>query len=63
VKRSVKWFNKRAEQNTNSRISELPLLMSLGPSSQINEQRKTDSENNKFFRVGDSEIGGEEVVG
>ena len=63
MKRSIRWFNQRSTQNTRTRIADLPILISTGPSAQINEERRVNEDGDEFFVVGESEVGGEEVVG
>ncbi len=63
MKRSTAWFNKRVHQNTATNVAQLPLLAVLGPSTQMQSERREDGHGKKLFVVGESIIGEEEVVG
>ena len=56
------WFNQRARENTQSRIASLPATFSAGNNTPGEDTRKKDEDDNDFFVVGETEIGGEEVV-
>jgi len=56
------WFNQRARENTQSRVSNLPATLSAGNNTPGEDTRQKNDDDNAFFVVGETEIGGEEVV-
>ena len=62
---ATRWFQRSAQQDTLTRVSTLPTLMRLGPNLQASteQKKKEDSNQEKYFIAGESEVGGEEVVG
>jgi hypothetical protein len=63
MKRSDRWFNERAVQDTRLRVSTLPVLARVGPDNPVEPHRDKNSKGNSYFKVGKTEVGGEEVVG
>jgi len=63
MKRSDRWFLSRATQDTRTRVATLPVLAQLGPNNTSEPTRDRNQKDEKYFEVGKSEIGGEEVVG
>lgn len=44
-------------------IQDIPVLVSMGPNVNMNQDKQTNEKGEKLFVVGRSVIGGEEVVG
>jgi hypothetical protein len=63
MKRSTRWFQNIAQQDTTSRMAILPVLAKTGPASAAEPHLDTNSQGQTQFKVGTSEVGGEEVVG
>jgi hypothetical protein len=65
MKNSIRWFNKNAEQSTRKNFESTKVISMMGPhcQSQVSQYEIEKVNNEKYFIVGDSEIGGEEVVG
>ena len=63
--RATTWFTSQIVQDTRANISQLPVIVAVGPNVQP-EPDKRDKErqrSQKVFEVGKTEIGGDEVVG
>lgn len=63
MNRSTRWFNKHNEQTVRMGIQDFPVLTSMGPNVNMNQDKQTNEKGEKLFVVGRSVIGGEEVVG
>lgn len=63
MRTSHNWFQGKSEQNTFSRLAELPTMVLSGPGMGAHRPREKNKDDNGFFVVGKTEIGGEEVVG
>jgi hypothetical protein len=63
-KRSQRWFRQHSYQQTYGRVAEIPSIVIHGPNIQNKgEQRPNTPDGQKRFVVGQTKIGGEEVVG
>ena len=63
MKRSDRWWTSRAVQDTRTRVATLPVLARVGPDNPAEPTRDRNEKDEKYFEVGKSEVGGEEVVG
>jgi len=63
MKRADRWFQDRAVQDIRSRVATTRVLAKVGPDNPSEPTRDRNSKNEKYFKVEDSEVGGEEVVG
>lgn len=63
MKRSDRWWQSKAVQDTRARVATLPVLARVGPDNPSEPTRDRNSKNEMYFEVGKSEVGGEEVVG
>jgi hypothetical protein len=64
MKFSDSWFSARSAQGmVQSGVSSLVVFNSVGPNNNSEPMKETDDDGNKFFIVGDSEVGSVEVVG
>jgi len=57
------WFVRNTQQAVMARTSILPVLARTGPSSKNGTIKKNKKSGNGIFIVGESEVGGEHVVG
>lgn len=63
MKKSDRWFNNKASQDTRAGIANLPVLVRTGPYNVSEPHMDRNAQGQKHFKVGQSEVGGEEVVG
>jgi len=64
MRASRNWFNTRFGQNTYAEVSALPTIARSGShGAPPPEVKKVNSKGEKIFIVGETGIGGEEVVG
>jgi len=63
VKRSQVWVNSTYNQNTFSRVAQLPVLARAGPTRTSRPPRQRDENGKAFIVAGKSVAGGEEVAG
>jgi hypothetical protein len=64
MKSSMVWFNSKMGQNTYVDIGSLPAIIKSGVNSNPSPDSKDkDEKGRKFFVVGKTVVGGEEVVG
>ena len=63
MRKSDRWFNTKATQDTTSRVSTLPVLARVGPDNNSEPTNDRNDKNEKYFEVGKSLIGDAEVVG
>jgi hypothetical protein len=61
-KRSV-WFQKNTQQGVFMKIAAIPTLNKNGPTQVLTDNKKPKSPDDKYFVVGKSKVGGEEVIG
>jgi len=63
--RATTWFAKEIVQDTRTNISQLPVIVAVGPNVQTepDKQDKERHQSQKVFEVGKTKIGGDEVVG
>lgn len=60
---STRWFQSKSQQQTAIGVAKLPVIARTGPRpDNSTSDRKQDEEGNSFFIVGESEIGGEEII-
>lgn len=60
---STNWFNIKSQQQTAVNVARLPVIARTGPKPQgSRNNRQQDNDGNKFFVVGESVVGGEEIV-
>lgn len=62
TKRAV-WFQKNAQQGIFMKVSTIPALVRSGPIQAVTDNQKQKPSNEKYFIVGETLVGGEEVVG
>jgi hypothetical protein len=65
MKRSTRWFQNNAQQDTTSRLSILPVLARTGPDNPSEPVINESTQGKTYFKVGESEVEGEggEVAG
>ena len=64
MKASRNWFNDRYGQSINRDVATIPTIARNGVNEKPPpERRDTNDDGQKFFVVGETEVGGEEVVG
>lgn len=65
MKKSTRWYQKNAQQDTTSRLSVLPVLNRTGPDNPSEPITNESSQGQTYFKVGESEIEGDggEVAG
>ena len=60
---STDWFHRKASQSSSAGMTKLTTMAKTGPSpSTETRAREEDEEGIKFFVVGESEVGGEEII-
>ena len=57
------WFQKTAQQGVFMKVASIPTLNKSGPVQALTENKKIKPPSEKYFVVGQSKVGGEEVVG
>lgn len=57
------WFQNSAQQGVFMKVSTLPSIAKNGPTQIISKSAVIKSPEDKYFKVGKSMVGGEEVVG
>lgn len=63
MRKSDLWFESKASQDTRSRMATLQVLGRVGPDNAAEPPREKNDKGEKFFKVGESVVGGEEVIG
>ncbi len=61
-KRNV-WFQKNSQQSVFMKVATLPVVNRSGPVQAITEYAKPKKPSETYFTVGETPIGGEEIVG
>lgn len=61
--RSSQWYNNRSQQSFLGDVPRVPTIVRVGPTGSSGTQRSKKVSDEKYFIVGRSQIGGEEVVG
>jgi hypothetical protein len=62
MRRSTKWFQAKSQQDTLANFAKVRTIVKTGPQMKTEPKSPIDPEGNRYFVVGKSEIGGEEVV-
>jgi hypothetical protein len=63
MKNSQRWFDRNAQQDIRLRMSTLPVLARTGPDNPSEPIPGSNQQGKTYFKVGDSEVEGEEVAG
>jgi len=63
MKKSQSWVNTTYNQNTFSRVSQLPVLAKNGPTRRGGSPQQKNEQGEAFIVAGKSVAGGEEVAG
>ena len=62
MRKSISWVRSNAQQGVTMKVASFPSVIRNGPVPVIIQRRRAKSEEEKTFVVGQSIIGGEEVV-
>ena len=63
MKRSDRWFTEKAVQDTRTNVATLPVLARVGPDNPSEPTSDRNEKNERYFEVGKSKVGEEEVIG
>jgi hypothetical protein len=62
MKKSVGWLQKNSQQDVFMKVANFPPIIRNGPRPVITQTKRARSDDEKAFKVGQSEIGGEETI-
>ena len=62
MRRSTKWFQRESSQETLANFSKARTIIKTGPTMKTEPTKPTNAEGKKYFVVGESEVGGEEII-
>ena len=61
--RRTSWFTRNSQQSLSAKLATFPTINKSGPVPVLTESKTTKPPSEKYFVVGKTKVGGEEVVG